>query len=244
MGNRPSLRQLLNDHKGRFVHKWEHYPEIYENHFERFRGTECVVLEIGVSHGGSMQLWREYFGPRSRIIGIDNNPICKNFEIDGVEIYIGSQSDRDFLQLLKRKLPKIDVLIDDGGHYMDMQIATFEELYPHVAKDGVYLCEDVHTSYIDEYGGGLNKSSSFIEYTKRLIDQLHAFHSRDKEVFAPDKFTRSTNSIHFYDSIIAIEKKMRPKRADWIRVGDKTLENYKRIDFVKNKINNFLKRNK
>ena len=242
MPDKSSLRSILINHKGRFCHKWEHYPEIYDHYFDRYRETDCVVLEIGVSHGGSMQVWKKYFGAKATIIGIDINKYCKNFSEDGIDIHIGSQSDREFLQSIKQKYPKIDIVIDDGGHFMDMQIISFEELYPHLALDGIYLCEDVHTSYIDEYGGGLEREGTFIEYTKKLVDRLHAFHSRDKEAFGPNKFTRSTNAIHFYDGIIVIEKKVRPKRADWIRVGEKTLGNGGIVQAVKDGINNILKK--
>jgi len=145
------------------------------------------------------------------------------------------------LQEIKRKYPKIDIVIDDGGHFMDMQIISFEELYPHIQKDGVYFCEDVHTSYIDEYGGGLEREGTFIEYTKKLIDRLHAFHSRNKESYGPNKFTRSTNAIHFYDGIIVLEKKVRPKRSDWIRVGEKTLGKGGILSKVKEGIGSMLK---
>lgn len=201
-----------------------------------------MVLEIGVSHGGSMQVWKKYFGAESTIIGIDVNKQCRYFEEEGIDIHIGSQSDRTFLQEIKKKYPRIDIVIDDGGHYMDMQITSFEELYPHIQKDGIYLCEDVHTSYIDEYGGGLEREGTFIEYSKKLIDRLHAFHSRDKENFAPTKFTRSTNAIHFYDGIVVMEKKVRPKRSNWIRVGEKTLGQGGLLQRMKKGIGNIIKK--
>ena len=189
-----------------------------------------------------MQVWKKYFGDKATMIGIDINKQCKQFEEVGIDIHIGSQSDRAFLQKIKKKYPKIDIVIDDGGHYMDMQIVSFEELYPHIQKDGIYFCEDVHTSYIDEYGGGLEREGTFIEYSKKLVDRLYAFHSRDKENYAPNKFTRSTNAIHFYDGIVVIEKKVRPKRANWIKVGEKTLDRGGIVGALKDGINNMLKK--
>ncbi|MDZ7817326.1 MAG: hypothetical protein U5K55_01380 [Aliarcobacter sp.] len=40
---------------------------------------------------------------------------------------------------------------------MKQQINTFEELFDHIDKNGIYLCEDIHTSYLEEYGGGYKK---------------------------------------------------------------------------------------
>jgi hypothetical protein len=68
-------------------------------------------------------------------------------------------------------------LIDDGGHTMKQQINTFEEFFTSIAENGVYLCEDVHTSYWSKYGGGYKKSGTFIEYSKNFIDYINAWHS-------------------------------------------------------------------
>jgi hypothetical protein len=168
-----------------------------------------VVVEIGVLEGGSLLMWKDYFGGKAKIYGIDWNPDCTNkVKADGVEVVIGSQSDREFLRRLKVKIPKMDILIDDGGHMMEQQIVTFEELFSHVSDDGVYLCEDLHTSYWEEFGGGYRKSTSFVEYSKNFIDMLNAYHSRTPEL-AASEFTKTVNSVHYYDSIIVVEKEKR-----------------------------------
>ena len=84
---------------------------------------------------------------------MDIDSRCKAFEEDGIEIFIGSQEDREFWRKLKTKIPKVDILIDDGGHTMRQQIVTFEEMFDFVKDGGVYLCEDLHTSYWKSYGG-------------------------------------------------------------------------------------------
>lgn len=205
-----SLKKYFNDNSKKLIHKWDHYFDIYETHFNRYVNKELVLLEIGVSHGGSLQMWRNYFGEKVKIYGVDNDPRCKSLEEDGIEIFIGSQNDKFFLKRLKKKIPKIDILIDDGGHTMEQQITTFKELFSHIKDDGVYLCEDLHTSYWLKYGGGLKRNGTFIEYSKNWIDFLNAYHSHQKS-FQPNKFTRTVNSIHYYDSIVIIQKKIREK---------------------------------
>ena len=155
-------------------------------------------------------MWKSYFGKDAKIYGVDINPICKGLEEENIQVFIGSQSDRSFLTTLRQEIPPIDILIDDGGHTMQQQIITFEELYDHIKPGGVYLCEDLHTSYWVEYGGGYKRRGTFIEYAKKLIDSLNAFHSEQK-IFKPDKFTSSTDSLHFHDSILVIEKNLRVK---------------------------------
>jgi hypothetical protein len=204
------LEKYFRNNKKNLIHKWTHYFEIYEKHFSRFRGKDVVILEIGVFQGGSLQMWQNYFGEKAQIFGIDIDPKCKIFEEENIKIFIGSQSDRVFLNEIKNAIPMVDILIDDGGHTMKQQIASFEELFDHIKDDGVYLCEDLHTSYWRKFGGGYKRKNTFIEYSKNFIDYLHAFHSKQKKLKV-NSFTRSVNSIHYYDSVIVIEKRKREK---------------------------------
>jgi len=207
------LEAYFHANTGRLIHKWLHYFEIYDRHFARFRGQPINVLEFGVSQGGSLQMWRDYFGPAARLFGVDINPNCRQFEEDGVRIFIGDQADRSFLRGLAQELPAIDILIDDGGHTMEQQIATFEELFPKVTPNGVYLCEDLHTSYWRRWGGGYRRRGSFIEYSKGWIDDLNAWHSCQPRRLHVSDFTRAVQSVHFYDSIVVVEKQpMQPPR--------------------------------
>ena len=192
---------------GRMIQKWHHYFEIYHRHFESFRGQSPVVLEIGVFQGGSLQMWREYFGPGAQIVGIDVDPRCQQFEEAQISVMIGDQADRGFLAEVKRRLPRIDVVIDDGGPQMQQQIVSFEELYPHIQPRGVYLCEDIHTSFVKAYDGGYRRPGTFHEYSKGLVDRLHAWYSEQPETFGVDELTRSTYALHFYDSILVVEKR-------------------------------------
>lgn len=217
----PLITYLEGNPDGRIVHRWHHYFDIYHHHFSRFRGQPLTMIEIGVFNGGSLQMWRDYFGPRSTIVGVDINPDCAQFSEPGIDIVIGDQADRAFLRSLSERYANFAILLDDGGHRMNQQIATFEELYPRLQADGVYLCEDTHTSYDPVFGGGLRKPNTFIETVKSLVDRLNAFHSVDHSQLEPDDFTRTTDSMHFYDSVVVIEKKARtePEQVVYGSVG-------------------------
>ncbi|MDO8727378.1 MAG: hypothetical protein Q7J35_15010 [Candidatus Methanoperedens sp.] len=205
------LEKYFRENNKKQIHKWIHYFDIYERHFSRFRNEEISVLEIGIYQGGSLQMWKNYFGGKAKIYGIDINPKCKELEEENIKIFIGSQSDRDFLKKIKQSIPKIDILIDDGGHKFIQQIVTYEELFDHVKDDGVYLCEDLLTSYqMVLYGGGHKRNGTFIEYSKNFIDFLNAYHSEQKSLKVT-AFTKSVDSIHYYDSVIVIEKRKREK---------------------------------
>ena len=188
----------------RTIHKWTHYFPAYEAHFARYINRPLFFLEIGCGRGGSAQMWKRYFGPYAQIVGLDINPECKSFEEDQIQIRIGSQSDTGFLQSVLDEFGTPQIVLDDGSHQMAHVVETFRYLYQRTAPDGVYMVEDLHTAYWDEYGGGLRREGTFIELCKTLIDELNADWSRDK--LPPTDFTRSTLSMHFYDSIVALER--------------------------------------
>jgi len=200
------LQSFFEQNTGRVIHKWMHYFEIYERYFKRFRNKEVHFLEIGVSRGGSLQMWKNYFGEKARIYGVDVNPHCKKFEENQVKIFIGDQANREFWNKFKKEVPKIDILLDDGGHTMVQQINTFEEMFDHISANGIYMVEDVCTSYWHRFGGGYKNPNSFIEYSKDLIDALNAWYSQNESIFKVSEFTRQSYSINYYSSVVVIEK--------------------------------------
>lgn len=200
------LEEFFRSNEARLIHKWTHYFDIYHRHLQAYRGKPVTIVEFGVSQGGSLLMWRDYFGPKARLIGVDINPACLDAAGDQIEIVIGDQEDREFLRSLAQRIGKVDVLIEDGGHTGPQQIATFEEFWPHIADGGVLLMEDLHTSYWPSYGGGRLREGTFIEYAKKLIDQQHAWHARKDPAFKVDRYTRSIRGMHCYDSIIVFDK--------------------------------------
>jgi hypothetical protein len=189
---------------GKIIHKWCHYFPIYERHLSLWRNRTVTVLEIGVSNGGSLQMWSRFFGPLSTVCGIDVDPSCARHERDGIHVRIGSQSDLGFLGNVIEEFGAPDIVIDDGSHLMVDIYNTFQYLYPRLPKNGVYIVEDLHTAYWEEFGGGVARSESFINISKGFVDRLNADHSRG--AVESDFITRNTFSINFYDSVIVFER--------------------------------------
>ena len=190
--------------QGKVIHKWKHYFPAYEQHFSRFVNRPILFLEIGVSKGGSLEMWKRYFGPHAQIVGIDLDPSCAIHEQDQISIRIGDQSDTTFLQSVLDEFGIPDVVLDDGSHMMNHLVETFQYLYPRISSNGVYFVEDLHTCYWEEYGGQLREENNFIEISKNLIDELNADWTRG--ALLPTDFTRTTMSMHFYDSCAVFER--------------------------------------
>jgi len=104
----------------------------------------------------------------------------------------------------------VDVVVDDASHLSAHQIAAFETLWPLLADGGVYICEDTHANYWPALDGGYLKPGSFIEFSKHLIDRLHAWYIEDERVEIVDEtFARQCSGIHVYDSMVVFEKNER-----------------------------------
>ncbi len=203
------------------VYKWHHYFEIYERYFRPWRNKEFTFVEIGVWRGGSLKMWREYFGPKARIIGIDINPEAKKFAGNGIEIHIGDQASSEFWTDFLAKVGKVDIVLDDGGHTSNQQIQSFLSLYDSLSTPGVYFVEDTHSNYWKR-GQDREDKQTFLEFCKRATDYLNEWHFAENsfDLFAKDpahrdkvadvsSLCRNTAGIHFHDSIVVFEKNER-----------------------------------
>ena len=178
------------------------YFQVYEELFSKYIGKEIVFVEIGVLHGGSLFMWKEYFGNKARIIGIDLHPKAKELEKYGFDIFIGSQSDINFWKDFYTKVGKIDILLDDGGHENNQQIITLNESIPNIKDGGIILTEDTHTSYFKKFG---NPSKySFINYTKYLVDVVNS-RFPSNEMKRNNEFRKRIFSVIFYESMVALK---------------------------------------
>ena len=201
------LETWFDEHKeGRGVWKWRHYFDIYHRHFARFVGREITMVEIGVFCGGSLGMWQSYFGPKCRIIGLDILQHCRTYAGGQVEIMIGDQSDPDFLAQVRAAAPVVDIVIDDGSHQPEHQIASFEGLFPHLSPGGVYLCEDIYASFnpFHDYMHGLtHRFNGMVPVPKPGVKNVH-------DGLYTNAVQREVQSVHHYPYVTVLEKRQRP----------------------------------
>ena len=182
--------------------KCANYFQVYEDLLSGYVGKKITFVEVGVLHGGSLFMWREYFGDQARIIGVDLNPNAKQLEKHGFEIFIGSQSSNVLWENFYSKIGKVDILIDDGGHDNDQQIITLNKTIPNIKEGGILLVEDTHASYLKKHG---NPSKySFINYSKHLIDVMNS-RFPGTNIKTKNKFKNKIYSIAFYESVVALK---------------------------------------
>jgi SAM-dependent methyltransferase len=213
------LADLAISEEGEPFLKWWQYFEAYDAELADLarRSRENVldaplrILEIGVWRGGSLGLWRRYFGDSAVIFGIDIDASSATYSGKDAEIRIGSQTDEAFMSRVVDEMGGLDVVIDDGSHISSDVIATLRFLWDFLAEGGVYFIEDLHTSYWPAWGGGLRRQESSIEALKRLVDVLHQPYFR--ALADPDGLgiSRDTlSSVTFYDSVAVLHKRRMP----------------------------------
>ncbi len=179
-------------------YKHSSYFQVYEKCFTPYINKPITFVEVGVLNGGSLFMWRKFFGPKARIIGVDFNPGARKWEKDGFEIHIGDQSSPVFWQEFFHKVGKVDILLDDGGHTNRQQIETVMQALPHIKDGGLIMVEDTHASYMPEFG---NPSfNSFTNFAKTVVDKIN---SRFPEVAdRPGLMRNRIFSTEFYESIV------------------------------------------
>ncbi|KAJ3279227.1 hypothetical protein HK104_001648 [Borealophlyctis nickersoniae] len=167
---------------------FHHYENLYEQYLPRLRNQHVKFLEIGLGcgmgPGKSHKLWREYF-PDIDLYFIEFEKICLE-ELLGnnthmrseATFYNGDQADPVFLEhVIQKSGGNFDVVVDDGGHTMQQQMVSFAHLFPAVKPGGVYIIEDLHTSYLPPYHGDpdavANHTNTTMEMIKLRLDNLH-----------------------------------------------------------------------
>ena len=198
-----------------YTDKWLHYFDIYTENFSKYKNKKITILEIGILNGGSLKMWKNFFSPDSTIAGIDIIPKCKKHEKDNIKVYIGDQTDINFLGSVIKEIGTPDIIIDDGGHTCNQQITSFDYLFRYLNNQGIYLVEDTHTSYHPNFQDRRD-GLTFMDYAKSLSDQLNLWYKNHdykiykkevKEKINMPYFTKNTYKITFYNSIVVFHKK-------------------------------------
>jgi hypothetical protein len=198
-------------------HGQHYYTQHYQRHFKILRREKLNILEIGVggyknpkAGGGSLRMWKVYF-PKSHIFGVDIYDKTYHNE-KRIKTFCGSQIDEEFLKRVVREIGSVDIIIDDGSHYNDHVITTFKILFPLLSPKGIYIVEDVQTSYWSEFGGinwggssDLAAPYTSMNFFKSLIDGLN-YEEFTSEEYTPTYFDKHIIAMHFYHNLIFIYK--------------------------------------
>ncbi|MGZ2403891.1 class I SAM-dependent methyltransferase [Rhizobium ruizarguesonis] len=228
----PSLRSIFDAHKRLGSDKWTSYFEAYDTHFSRYRDKPVSLLEIGVQNGGSLEIWGKYFPKAERLIGCDIDEKCRALTFDDrrINVFVGDANAEETYEAIIADTPEFDIIVDDGSHIVEDVLRSFALYFPKLKAGGVYVVEDMHTSYWYGFGGGTDFTLSSMGFLKLLADLTNQAFWRDRNVefnllepfaarygLALDADAFAIEEVSFSDSVCIIRK------------GDKSFENRRHI---------------
>ncbi len=197
------------------------YTSHYRKHFAPLRKKKLNILEIGVggykdpkAGGNSLRMWKDYF-PNSTIHGLDLYDKSA-LEERRIKIHKGSQFDGDCLLEICNKMGSLDIVIDDGSHYSEHVIFTFNLLFPLLDENGIYVVEDTQTSYWKFAGGdseNLRNPSTLMNFFKDLVDGLN-YQEIPRQNYQPTLLDQTVVAVHFYHNLIFVQKGRNEERSN------------------------------
>lgn len=220
-----TIESLHREKTGKVSDKWESYLRYYDALFLPHRDAAISMLEIGVQNGGSLETWAKYFSSGQRFIGCDIDPNCGFLKYDDprISIVVGDANSAPAFQEIRAISPDFDIVIDDGSHRSMDILNSFVNYFPLVKPGGLYVVEDTHTLYNDQFGGGILNEFSAYAFFKKLIDVVSFQFWRDElaintyfRTFFPLNATPGfivdgwVESIEFRNSVITITKSLTP----------------------------------
>ena len=173
-----TLRSIFTEHNGKVSDKWSMYLDEYNRLFDAYRDLPVHLLEIGIQNGGSLEIWSKYFPNAEKIVGCDNNPVCAQLKYEDPKIaVVAADANTDEAeQLILDLSSRFDLIIDDGSHHSGDIVRSFARYFSHLSEGGLYIAEDLHCSYWQEFEGGIFHPDSSIAFFKRLADIINHEH--------------------------------------------------------------------
>lgn len=210
-------------HTEKVFDKWSYYLNAYDRIFAPIRDRSLRLLEIGIQNGGSLEIWAKYFANAAGIVGCDNDEACRGLSFDDprIQVVIGDINLPEVRDSIVSLGPFYDLIIDDGSHESGDIIRSFVRYFPILEEGGLFVVEDLHCSYWEEFDGGLLHPASSMAFFKRLADAVNHEHWGVPEscasLFAPfarihdfdvgDSVLTTVDSVHFSNSLCVIRKK-------------------------------------
>lgn len=176
--SRKTLQQLYAEHTGKVSDKWSLYLTEYDCLLGNYRDKPVHLLEIGIQNGGSLEIWSQYFKNAQCLVGCDINQDCEKLSYDDprVKVVVGDANTDKSEQAILALASAFDLIIDDGSHRSSDIIGTFARYFPYLKDGGMFIAEDLHCSYWQEFEGGLFDPNSSISFFKLLADIINREH--------------------------------------------------------------------
>lgn len=227
---------------------YHNYHVVYGPALAPFMRLPVRLLEIGVDDGKSLKLWERlfpkivFFAGIGYGVGAEVKDTFKRHLNEKHVLYTGSQTDSEFLGKVLEDLDgeKFDIIIDDGSHVPWHQVFTLEYMFDSFLQEGgVYVIEDIETSYWDSPGAnlygysvtnaGIGKHGSFVEKMKSIADVVN------RGMLLDSKFSVLHNAVDHLISHITFSQNcviLHKKNTTLWENADKNVYNYQFPNFM------------
>jgi GT2 family glycosyltransferase/chemotaxis protein histidine kinase CheA len=173
-----TLTQLFAEHSGKVSDKWSIYISEYDRLFQPYRDQPVRLLEIGIQNGGSLEIWGKFFTNGVKFVGCDINPDCAKLQFDDprITVVVSDANTDDAWRRILHGSPEFDLIIDDGSHQSGDIVRSFANYFTLLSDGGLYIAEDLHCSYWQDFDGGLFQPYSSLAFFKQLADTINHEH--------------------------------------------------------------------
>lgn len=174
----PTLKDFFAKHSKKVSDKWAMYIAEYDRIFQPLKEFPIRLLEIGIQNGGSLEIWSKFFPNAEKIVGCDINLLCAQLEFDDPRITVVAKNANtdEAEESIIACSNNFDFIIDDGSHRSEDIIHSFSRYFPYLKDGGIYIAEDLHCSYWQDFNGGIFHPHSSISFFKRLADTINHEH--------------------------------------------------------------------
>ena len=173
-----TLLDLYKTHTGKVSDKWALYLREYDRLFAPYREQTISMLEIGIQNGGSLEIWSQYFPNAQKFVGCDINPDCAKLTyVDPrISVIVGDATTPETQAQVLAQSASFDLIIEDGSHTSSDIVKAFARYFPALKTGGLFVAEDLHCSYWQDYEGGIFHPYSSITFFKHLADMVNHEH--------------------------------------------------------------------
>ena len=218
-----TLLDFYKTHTGRVSDKLAFYLREYDRVFEPYREQTISLLEIGIQNGGSLEIWSQYFPNAQKFVGCDINPDCANltYADPRIAVIVGDATTLETQAQVLKLSASFDLIIDDGSHTSSDIVKAFAQYFPALKKGGMFVAEDLHCSYWQDFEGGIFHPYSSITFFKHLADIVNHEHwgiskkrtdllekfSQKFSIKFSEEWLSQIHSIEFTNSLCVIKRK-------------------------------------
>lgn len=141
------------------------YGPVYDAVLAPLKGQISRVLEIGVLGGASIRAWRDYFD--CQVVGLDVAVESRTEWLITVKKCDATNKEQLDLALDDQTFA---LIIDDGSHWEEHQLKSFELLKDRLRPGGIYVVEDIQCA---------TSHDKFRELGFRIVDLRQVRHRFD-----------------------------------------------------------------